>query len=48
MENFEDFDDEKFSQKGCLVIMRYNVKGINCLCKKTEKTGTIPVDRPVC
>ena len=48
MENFEDFDDKKFSQKVCLVIMMYNVKSINCLCKKTEKTGAIPVDRPVC
>ena len=48
MENFEGFDDKKFSQKGCLVIMGYNVKCINCLCKKTEKPGAIPVDRPVC
>ena len=32
----------------CLVIIGYNVKGINCLCRKTEKTGAIPVNRPVC
>lgn len=47
-ENFEDFDDKKFPQKGCLVIIGYNVKGINCLCRKTEKTEAIPVNRPVC
>lgn len=48
MENFEDFDDKKFPQKGCLVIIGYNVKGINCLCRKTEKTEAITVNRPVC
>ena len=39
MENFEGFDDKKFSPKGCLVIMGYNVKCINCLCKKQKKQG---------
>ena len=28
--------------------MGYNVKGINYLCRKTEKTEAIPVNRPVC